>query len=177
MTGYHSVFISHAHKNNSICMEYYKALQEKGIDAWIDLQNMQDGHFLTQQIQTELQKRSAFILMMTPDSLESFWVGLERDAFLGLMAIHRNRALIPIRILPCDVPPFMNAFKWIDGIGATPEQIIDKVLRALEVENLPAETDKIPQTHQTLILNGASKAMCYSKQENMMKRWPPTILL
>jgi formylglycine-generating enzyme required for sulfatase activity len=137
MTTYRTVFISHAHTDNVLCERYATALKALGIDVWIDLHNLQNGHFLGQDIQEQIQHRTAFVLMMSPASLASFWVSLERDAYLGLMAADPRRMLLPVRIVPCTVPPFMNALKWIDATTLSFDQAVEQIARALQAPANP----------------------------------------
>ena len=106
MSAYHSSFVSHAHADNDLCDRYVNALlaQARGIDIWYDRNNAQSGHFLGEQIQRELAARSAFVLLMTEASLKSFWVRLERESYLGLMASDPSRMLLAVRIGPCQPP-------------------------------------------------------------------------
>ena len=131
MSAYHPTFVSHAHADNDLCDRYVNALQKRGIDIWYDRNNAQSGHFLGEQIQQELTARSAFVLLMTEASLKSFWVRLERETYLGLMANDPARILVAVRIGPCQPPPMFNAFLWIDALALPFEQAIDEIARAL----------------------------------------------
>ena len=86
-----TVFVSHAHADNDLCTPFVDALRKRGIDMWYDLTNIQNGRLLTQEIQHQLQQRSVLIVMVTPAALQSFWVELEINTFLGYMAHDRSR--------------------------------------------------------------------------------------
>ncbi|HEX5549030.1 MAG TPA: SUMF1/EgtB/PvdO family nonheme iron enzyme [Ktedonobacterales bacterium] len=131
MSAYHSTFVSHAHADNDLCDRYVNALQARGIDIWYDRNNAQNGHFLGEQIQQELTARSAFVLLMTEASLKSFWVRLERESYLGLMATDPSRILLAVRIGQCQPPPMVNAFVWIDALAMSFDQAIDAITDAL----------------------------------------------
>ena len=66
-------------------------------------------------------------------SLKSFWVRLERESYLGLMASDPSRMLLAVRIGPCQPPPMVNAFIWIDALAMPFEQAIDEIDRALQL--------------------------------------------
>ena len=135
MPTYRPTFISHAHADNDLCDRYAAALGARGIDVWYDRTSAQAGHFLGAEIQRELERRSAFVLMMTQQALDSFWVQLELQAYLGLMAQDRSRMLLPVRIGPCAVPPFLNALLWIDALALPFEQAIDAIAAALALRD------------------------------------------
>ncbi len=135
-------FISHAHADNALCALYASGLKRRlGDDAvWYDLNNNPEGHLLAAALQRELQARPALIVFVTPAALESFWVGLEIDAFLGLMAQDRSRMLLPVRLADCALPPFMNAMTWIDAVGQPVERIVERIAQALTGGRGPAPT-------------------------------------
>ncbi|HEX5441302.1 MAG TPA: toll/interleukin-1 receptor domain-containing protein, partial [Ktedonobacterales bacterium] len=137
MSVYHSTFVSHAHADNDLCDRYVNALRARGIDIWYDRNNAQNGHFLGEQIQQELTVRSAFVLLMTEASLKSFWVRLERESYLGLMANDPSRILLAVRIGPCQPPPMVNAFVWIDALAMSFDQAIDTIAAALATVGPP----------------------------------------
>ena len=126
-------FISHAHNDNKLCAPYAKGLKAQlGEDAvWYDLNNNPEGHLLAAVLQRELQARQTLVVFVTPAALDSFWVGLEIDAFLGLMAQDRARMLLPVRLAPCEMPPFMNAMAWIDAVNSPVEETVRRIVQAL----------------------------------------------
>ncbi len=133
MTAYRTTFMSHAHADNEECADYAMRLRAKGIDVWIDLTSLQTGHMLGEEIERQLKVRRALVYMMTPDSLESFWVRMETQAYLGEMAKDQTKIMIPVRLKACIVPPFMNAMKWIDAVGRSREEVAEEIAQALEI--------------------------------------------
>ena len=133
MTAYRTTFMSHAHADNEECADYAMRLRAKGIDVWIDLTSLQTGHMLGEEIERQLKVRRALVYMMTPDSLESFWVRMETQAYLGEMAKDQTKIMIPVRLKACIVPPFMNAMKWIDAVGRSREEVTEEIAKALEI--------------------------------------------
>ena len=151
MSAYRETFVSHAHADNDLCDRYVAALRARGIDVWYDRDNAQNGHLLGSAIQEELRRRQSFVLLMTEASLGSFWVDLETQTYLGLMAHERSRLLLPVRIAPCTVPPMLNAFFWIDAQAMPFDKAIDAIAAALATSAAPlAPTPPIPQPRDTL---------------------------
>ncbi len=54
------------------------------------------------------------------------------------MAQERSRLLLPVRIGPCQVTPFLNALLWIDALAKPFEQAIDEIAAALTVQGAPS---------------------------------------
>jgi formylglycine-generating enzyme required for sulfatase activity len=128
-----AIFVSHSHADNETCDRYVDALRAQGLDVWYDRSNLQDGHIFSEEIQQELQRRSVLVVILTQKALESFWVRMETNAYLGLMAHDNSRILLPVRIGPCEVPPFMNTLKWIDAVSMTFEDTLTAIFRVLDV--------------------------------------------
>jgi toxoflavin biosynthesis protein ToxD len=151
MSAYRPTFLSHAHADNALCDRYAAALQARGIPLWYDRSNAQTGHFLGDEIQRELEQRSAFVVLLTQQALDSFWVKLETQTYLGLMARDPNRMLLPVRIGPCDVPAMLNAFLWVDALALSFDAAVDAIAAALTARDASAiSTGPTPQSHAPL---------------------------
>jgi formylglycine-generating enzyme required for sulfatase activity len=144
VTEYRPTFVSHAHADNELCDRYAAALVNRGVDIWYDRNDAQVGDFISSNIQRELEQRSAFVLLMTQHSLDSFWVQLELQAYLGLMAQDRSRKLLPVRIAPCTVQPLLNALMWVDALSMTFEQVIETIVTGLAVRDPTQGASIIP---------------------------------
>src|SRR5258706_1895960 len=134
------VFVSHAHADNELCDRYVAALRARGLDVWYDRTNMQDGRFIPEQIATELERRRGFVVLLTPASVASFWVRLEIQAYLDLLAHDPARMLLSVRVVDCVVPTLLRAFKWIDAVSLGFEGAVDAMAVALGAPAAPAAT-------------------------------------
>src|SRR6185437_9398269 len=130
---------------NELCDRYAAALRARGIDVWYDRDNAQAGHFLGDEIQRELEQRPAFVLLMTQAALDSFWVKLELQAFLGLMGRDAARFLLPVRIGPCTVPPLLNGLLWVDALAMPFDKAIDAIATALTLPDAASAPQVQPQ--------------------------------
>jgi hypothetical protein len=127
----HTVFVSHAHVDNAICDRYVKALQDRDLDIWYDRADMPSGSALSVEITRQLTQRTAFVLMLSPAAIESYWVELETAAFRSLIAVDRERLMLPVRIVECDVPLLLQGLKWIDGASLRFTRAVDEIADAL----------------------------------------------
>lgn len=141
MTSYHTVFISHAHADNATVADYAARLKAKGIDLWLDLNDAQKGHDLSGDITVQLERRSAFILMVTAASNASRWVGMELSNFLALYGDKQDyqvngveRLILPVRLENVPIPGKVRAFNWIDAVGRDPQQVVEEIVRALHLQ-------------------------------------------
>ncbi len=158
MSAFHPTFVSHAHADNDLCDRYVAALRTRGIDIWYDRNNAQAGHFLDREIEQQLEQRSAFVLLMTQQALDSFWVQQELGAYRGLMGRDRSRLLLPVRIGPCNVPPLLNALLWIDALAMSFDQAIDAIAAALTTQGAVASPPAPAPQRDTLPPLGPASA-------------------
>jgi formylglycine-generating enzyme required for sulfatase activity len=155
MIAYRTTFMSHAHVDNLVCADLRARLHALGVDAWIDLTNMQDGHSLSNDITYELFQRQAFVLLLTGASNASHWVGQELETYINFANDRRyrlvdgvERLIVPV-LLETDLQMVVRdgetgakrASNWaklfrlkaIDGIGRDPQQIAQDIAHALQL--------------------------------------------
>jgi tetratricopeptide (TPR) repeat protein len=127
----HTVFVSHAHADNELCDRYVAALRERGLDVWYDRTNLQVGHSLSTDIEAELRRRTAFVVIATPASLASQWVRSEIAAFRSLAAHDPARLFLPVRAAECEMPLLWADILWIDAVTLGFEAAFDALAAAL----------------------------------------------
>lgn len=143
MTAYRPTFVSHAHADNALCDRYAAALTARGIDVWYDRHNIQGGQRLGKEIETQLERRNALVVLLTPASVASYWVDMEVSAFRDLAAHDPSRLLLPVRIADCSVPLLMRGLFWIDALAMPFEQAIDAIGAALTLRDNFSASDLI----------------------------------
>ncbi|MEO1164430.1 MAG: toll/interleukin-1 receptor domain-containing protein [Chloroflexota bacterium] len=67
------IFISYSRQDADYANELRKKLTTEGFNIWIDTQ-IQSGNSWLKEIESQIDKCSAFIVIMTPDSKNSDWV-------------------------------------------------------------------------------------------------------
>ncbi|HEY7418324.1 MAG TPA: TIR domain-containing protein [Ktedonobacteraceae bacterium] len=127
----HTVFISHSHTDNDLCDSYVDALSQYGLDIWYDRTNLEVGSALSDAIEHELNSRSAMVVFLTPASIDSYWVKMELNAFRSLVSQDRKKLLLPVIIVPCEVPLLLRGHAWIDATKMSFDRAIQKISAAL----------------------------------------------
>ncbi len=79
-------------------------------DEW----DMPAGSDIPKEIEAALQASRHIGLVLSPDSLSSRWVSLERSAAVARDPDARGRTLIPLLLRDCDVPVTLSRLKHID---------------------------------------------------------------
>ena len=92
------VFLCHAHEDKDFVRELGNKLRANGIDAWLDEWELQPGDSLRRKIIDEggIAESDSFIIVVTPNSIESNWVKTELDAAFIKWTNERGYKIIPI---------------------------------------------------------------------------------
>ena len=68
------IFISHATADDNFVTQLRKALEYKGLDVWIDSQNLRGGDILKTEIESAIKDASAFIVVISNNTFDSIIV-------------------------------------------------------------------------------------------------------
>jgi tetratricopeptide (TPR) repeat protein len=71
------LFISHSSADDAFVRRLRQGLEEHGVDAWIDSRELLPGGLLEPDITGAIEAASAFAVVVSPNSLQSKWVGKE----------------------------------------------------------------------------------------------------
>ncbi|MBF0162506.1 MAG: tetratricopeptide repeat protein [Magnetococcales bacterium] len=96
----HAVFISHETKDRAFAISLRDALQDHGMEAWIDHRELTTGGDLPEEIQTAIQEARFFILLLSMAAINSDWVAAETD-----WALQRGEEITLIPLLLEGVKP------------------------------------------------------------------------
>ena len=90
-TQYIRVFISYSRLDKAFVQTLHDAIRERGMDAWVDWENIPLTADWWAEIQRGIESADAFAFVISPDSLQSRVCGDEIQA-----ALEKNKRLIPI---------------------------------------------------------------------------------
>jgi tetratricopeptide (TPR) repeat protein len=71
------LFISHSSQDDGFVHELREALANHGHDGWIDSRELRGGDSLWTEIQKAIEEATAYAVVVSPDGLQSKWVGKE----------------------------------------------------------------------------------------------------
>lgn len=112
------VFISYARADGASAAAQLRAqLMRAGYTVWRDIEDMQGGLEWVEQLRAALREVDAVIVLLTPSSAASKWVGREWDNALAL-----RKRVIPLLIQDCDIPDELRRLQY--HTMATPEDYI-----------------------------------------------------
>ncbi len=106
------VFISHGQDTLPFCQEIVRGLKVQNMDVWYDENNLNMGHIM-EKIEQELMGRQHFVLILSPQAVDSQWVRQEYAAALDLLRTGDLKTFIPVLALSCDIPLFIKNFRIV----------------------------------------------------------------
>ncbi len=109
--GMYDAFISYSRKDKVFVQRLYEALQARGQKIWVDWDGIPLSADWRAEIREGIENANAVIFVISPDSLASKEVGVERE-----WAEDLNKRLIPLvyrDVTPKAVPPSLASLNWI----------------------------------------------------------------
>lgn len=118
------VFISHSSRDEEFILRLATDLRTRaGIDAWLAQWEINPGDRIPERLEEGLSEADVFILVLSPDSVNSRWVEYERQAWLMMQIDEEKRAkeelrpparrLIPILYRDCPMPAFLRPIHYL----------------------------------------------------------------
>jgi tetratricopeptide (TPR) repeat protein len=146
------LFISHSATDDDFVRELREALANHGQDGWIDSREMRVGDSLWLEIQRGIEAASAFVVVVSPEALQSKWVGKELRHALTLRE-QRGKEKFPVIPVSLDgtrlgvledffgeEPLYLSVNSGAGGV----ETAVDSILKALGIRN-NADVPATPQ--------------------------------
>jgi len=109
------IFISFSSQDQKLVTDLTRALQNRGADVWTYLLEMKPGDSLIDKINTGIKSSDYLILVISADSLQSYWVTRELNAAMMLEADGKIK-VIPILIDDSkkNLPPLLHEKIYAD---------------------------------------------------------------
>lgn len=158
------VFISHSSIGKPFVERLATDLRTReGIDAWLDKWEILPGDRIPEKLEEGLANAGIFLLILSPDSVNSQWVSYERDAWLTAQVDEEVRArqesrtpsrrLIPVLYKDCEKPFFLKSFLHVSINDRNYEEGFQQLVRGMRGESgkppLKGETTPAPVPSST----------------------------
>lgn len=118
------IFISYSSKDRAQAEQLTELLASAGLSVWIDKQGIGAATSWSEEIVTALDACTAFIVMLSPSSVES--KNVVREVAL---AFEKNKKILPLDLEPVQLPGSMQYH--LAGLQRTAMTNIDSIIRAL----------------------------------------------
>jgi hypothetical protein len=120
------IFISYSRKDIKFVGTLASDLEAAKFDVWWDISGLQGGDRWKRTIQAAIANCDYFVVVLSPDSVKSDWVENEYT-----YALKKNKKVIPLYLLSCDVPIDLVTIQYIDFIENSYGIAIHQLLTAL----------------------------------------------
>jgi hypothetical protein len=129
------IFVSHSHHDNEWCTQLVDALTRAGFDVWFDKQGLYVGDQWVSKLETELEGRDVFLVVLTPDAWGSKWVRRELQ-----LAIHQDKRILGIKQKPVELSGFITMYQSLDAVGQDAQRVAQQIAETLGVVVTTAPT-------------------------------------
>jgi hypothetical protein len=150
-------FISHSSEDKEFVVRLAKDLRTReGIEAWLDRWEINPGDRIPERIEEGLSEADVFVLVLSPDSVDSQWVEYERQAWLMMQIDEEKRAkkesrpstrrLIPILYRDCQKPAFLKSIHHVSITDQDYESGFKQLVSAIRGELIkpPLKEEAMP---------------------------------
>ena len=151
------IFISYSRKDSEVVDRLNQKLAAAGLDVWLDREDMQGGDLWRRQIVEAIANCSAFVIILSPNSVQSNNARKELD-----IAEEKSRRIIPVMISKISIPAEMEyqlvGVQIID-LSSNLEAGLNRLIESLGVKkavppvvssSAPAKPVQVPQaSHAT----------------------------
>src|SRR2546421_1319054 len=142
----HRIFISHSHVDNDfgtkLAQDLCRVLTDEDA-VFYDILGLYGGEVWWEKIVEELSNRDAFLLVLSPDAMNSQWVRREIN-----IAFNRNKYIIPILYRTCTIRADLEILQIISFLAPKSYEVaFQEVLGALGLPKEPPLTqqDSVPR--------------------------------
>lgn len=140
------VFISYSSEDKDFVVRLAEDLRTReGMDAWLDRWEISPGDKIPERIEEAISKAEAFIIVLSPDSVNSRWVEYERQAWLTMQIDEEKRAqeesrsptlrLIPVLYRDCVKPVFLRPIQHVEITDQNYEDGFIRLVKAIRRES------------------------------------------
>lgn len=123
------VFISYSRKDINFVRRLAADLEDAGFNVWWDVSDLKGGDDWVRFIPSAIQASQYFVVLLSPDSLQSEWVAKEYSYALRL-----RKRVIPAMIKPSDVPFALNTINYVDFVHDEYDTALNRLLLGLDGE-------------------------------------------
>lgn len=117
------IFVSHSKADHEWCVDLVRVLTAAGYDVWYDSTSLTPGVSWIRTIEREIIQRDYFILVDSPDALDSDWVREEIE-----LALNAKRTIIRLIHAPTSRIDFITSRQGLDVVGLAGDMAAERVL-------------------------------------------------
>ncbi len=168
----HRIFVSHSHLDNDfgtmLTQGLRRVLNDESAVFYDVLGGLHGGETWWEKIVEELTVRDVFIIVLSPDAMNSIWVRREIN-----VALNENKYIIPVLHRPCTIRADLKILQFVSFLAPKPYEVaFQEVLRAL---GLPPETPVAHNVSAEQTTGGAMTLLRQIEAAFTAQDWPDVI--
>lgn len=125
------LFLSYSHADIVWAREFSEYLSGQDISVWRDTERMEFGQILTREVTTAIEDSDGYCILITKQSMDSWWVNAELSAAFSRRASNPSYHLIPILLEDDCLPNLLTGLLYLDGRSRGPESVAKDVAATL----------------------------------------------
>jgi formylglycine-generating enzyme required for sulfatase activity len=123
------VFLSYSRNDLAFVEHLAEDLKAAGLNVWYDLSGLDGGTRWGREIQNAIQQSQIFVVVLSPNSVESEWVEKE-----FMYANSLKKKIVPLLFQPCETPMWFINLHFIDVQGENYDRHYWIILKAMGVK-------------------------------------------
>jgi hypothetical protein len=139
------VFLSYSRKDISFVRKLAEDLEKAGYDVWRDVSDLRSGNDWVRVIPKAIESAPYFLVVLSPNSIESEWVEKEYTQALSL-----RKKIIPILLAPTRVPFALNTINFVSFASGNYVDNLNTLLPALGYPNEKVAQKKAERKRSTV---------------------------
>lgn len=141
------VFLCHAHDDKSKARELYRYLKRRGLQPWLDAEDLLPGQAWQVEIPKALETSDAIIILLSQTSVDKEGYVQKEIKFALDKALEMPEGrifIIPARLDACNVPRSLSGYHWVDLFedGGHDRLMKSLRLRAVQLERVTLKSTK-----------------------------------
>ena len=126
------VFICYARVDNDFATKLAGNLKRRGVPVWLDIWNIPSGADWDKAIDIALDKCSNFLIILSPDSVDSNNVRSELQ-----VALEDKKHIVPVLYRACRVPRSLKLIQFADFSNYDSDNLaaLDQIVEALDLDS------------------------------------------
>ena len=125
------IFISYSRKDQEFVFKLANDLEARGGSVWLDQADIRGGTQWRQSIASGIAQAGAFLLLISPDSMDSEYVNIELD-----IAEEQGKPIFPMIYRRTDPPESLSRFQFIDFTQGGYQKNLTDLLAGLSAQGI-----------------------------------------
>lgn len=138
------IFISHSSRDKRFVRTLKEDLNENNIETWFDEDQLDIGDSLIEKIESSLEESTHFLIILSPNSVNSDWVKLELNKAIQQVSKRLMNKIIPVQYRECEIPKELKGLIYYDLSKEVVQVVEDRV--KFTTDGYPTFLNKIIKT-------------------------------